>query len=289
MIRLAEPVGIIAHDAGAANHLLAYVKANPDTQYASFMAGPALKLWLKMLPDRPLDSSIENVIAASATVVTGTGWASDVEKKAVACAKAAGIFCVSLIDHWTNYRARFDHGGKLILPDEIWVTDKWAKSNAMLTFPAVRVVQIENLYLQGQLENIARLPQGDGILYLCEPARHDWGKGKAGEFQALEYFLNGMYHLGLPTDRAVKLKLHPSETPGAYDAIISNFPNLVVDTSMDLDEAIAASYWVAGMNSYALTIALAAGRTVFSTLPPWAPNCILPQEGLIHIKDRLST
>ena len=286
---LAEPVGIIAHDAGAANHLLAYVNANPDGQYASFMAGPALKMWRDMFPDRPLSSSVEEAIAASASIVTGTGWASDIEKSAVAYAKAKGKFCVSLIDHWTNYRARFEQDGEVRLPDEIWVTDGWAESIARQTFPSARVIQKSNLYLQGQLESIARLPQGDGILYICEPARSDWGKGRAGEFQALEYFLGGIVKLGLPDHCAVRLRLHPSETPGTYDQIVSSRSNLTVDTAINLDEAIAASRWVAGMNSYALTIALAAGRTVFSTLPPWAPDCVLPQEGLIHIKDRLIT
>ena len=286
---LAEPIGIIAHDAGAANHLFAYIKASPDTRYSAFMAGPALKMWRAMFPDRPLSGSVERAIAASASVLTGTGWASDVEKSAVAHAKNTGKFCVSLIDHWTNYRARFEQGDEPKLPDEIWVTDHWANAIAMQTFPSIPIMQKENLYLQGQLESIARLPQGDGVLYVCEPARNDWGMGKAGEFQALEYFLGGVAQLSLPNDCAVRLRLHPSETLGTYDAIVSTHPNLVVDTSVDLDEAIAASRWVAGMNSYALTIALAAGRTVFSTLPPWAPNCVLPQEGLIHIKDRLTT
>ena len=286
---LAEPVGIIAHDAGAANHLLAYVKANPDTQYSAFMAGPALKMWRKMFPDRPLSGSVEEAIAAAASIVTGTGWASDIEKSAVAHANAKGKFCVSLIDHWTNYRARFEQDGEVTLPDEIWVTDGWANSIARQAFPSARVIQKDNLYLQSQLESIARLPQGDGILYICEPARSDWGRGRPGEFQALEYFLGGMAQLGLPDDCAVGLRLHPSETPGTYDQIVSSRSNLVVDTAINLDEAIAASRWVAGMNSYALTIALAAGRTVFSTLPPWAPDCVLPQEGLIHIKDRLIT
>jgi hypothetical protein len=33
-----------------------------------------------------------------------------------------------------------------------------------------------------------------------------------------------------------------------------------------------------------MVIALAAGRKVVCTLPPWAPECTLPHDGLIHLK-----
>ena len=38
--------------------------------------------------------------------------------------------------------------------------------------------------------------------------------------------------------------------------------------------------WVVGCESQALVVALAAGRQVWSSLPPWAPPCRLPQAGV---------
>jgi hypothetical protein len=48
--------------------------------------------------------------------------------------------------------------------------------------------------------------------------------------------------------------------------------------------AISQADIVAGVESFALTLALAAGRTVYSSLPPWAPALRLPQEGIRQIR-----
>jgi len=45
---------------------------------------------------------------------------------------------------------------------------------------------------------------------------------------------------------------------------------------------------VVGCESFALVVALAAGRRVCSTLPPWAPPCRLPQPGIVRLADRWS-
>ena len=57
-----------------------------------------------------------------------------------------------------------------------------------------------------------------------------------------------------------------------------------LDESADLAEAIGRVSYVAGCETYAMVIALAAGRKVVCTLPPWAPECTLPHDGLIHLK-----
>jgi hypothetical protein len=53
------------------------------------------------------------------------------ELGAVTAARAAGVRTVAFVDHWTNFRLRFeaeDH--RLILPDEIWVLDAHALARA---------------------------------------------------------------------------------------------------------------------------------------------------------------
>jgi hypothetical protein len=41
-----------------------------------------------------------------------------------------------------------------------------------------------------------------------------------------------------------------------------------------------------GCESMALVVALAAGREVFSSLPPWAPPCRLPHAGVRRLHTR---
>ena len=149
-----------------------------------------------------------------------------------------------------------------------------------------------HLYLQHQLEHIAPCPdpvRHPDVLYVLEPARSDWGRQQPGEFQALDYFIAHRQHLGLPADGAVHLRPHPADPPGKYEAWIAqqNDSRIRLDDARTLAEAIDRHAWVAGCESMALVVALAAGRRVVCTLPPWAPACRLPQRGLVHLKARV--
>lgn len=220
-------------------------------------------------------------------VLTGTGWASELEHHSRLLARKAGIRCAALLDHWVNYPQRFERHGKTVLPDEIWVSDVDAWQMARNHFPGQTLRLVKNWYLQQQLDQIAKPNMGDSseLLYLAEPARSEWGKGQPGEFQALDYFADKFLLLGLPQGVQVRLRPHPSDEPGKYDAWITLHRNLkvVLDDSTSMAGALSRATWVAGCESYGLALALAAGRKVFCVLPPWAPACRLPQAGLIHV------
>ncbi len=176
-----------------------------------------------------------------------------------------------------------------MLPDEFWVTDEYALESAMRCFPGCKVLLRENLYLRAELAKIvptASCPSTD-VLYALEPARNDWGKGVPGEFQALDYFAQCMRQVGLPSDALIRLRPHPSDAAGKYSDWMQRHPELrtVLDDSVDIAQAVSQVSWVAGCETFALVIALHAGRKVICTLPPWAPPCRLPHRGLIHLKD----
>ena len=84
----------------------------------------------------------------------------------------------------------------------------------------------------------------------------------------------------------MKLRPHPSDPPNKYERYLANGGSykIVIDNG-DLGDAISGAKWVAGCQSFTLILALKAKRTVFCTLPPWAPVCRLPHSGIIHIKD----
>jgi hypothetical protein len=287
MMGLKEPVALIAHDAGAANHILAWLSANLDADIRAYMAGPAALLWRRDFAERPLARCIEIAVSEAKSVITGSGWASDVEHEGRKAACASGLPNVAVIDHWTNYPERFERKGEVILPDQIWVTDKWAAKIAQDAFPKLPVVEQSNLYLASEIAQIAALPQGDSVLYVGEPARDDWGRIEPGEFQAFRAFMETRNSLGIAFGLPVRLRPHPSEDLTKYDALLDHWPEATRCDAPDLASAIAGSGWVAGMQSFALTIGLAAGRSVVSTLPPWAPPCALPQDGIIHLRDHL--
>ncbi|MFM7531273.1 MAG: hypothetical protein ACKO5J_02040, partial [Rubrivivax sp.] len=78
----------------------------------------------------------------------------------------------------------------------------------------------------------------------------------------------------------LRLRPHPSDAPGKYDGWLARRPGTLLDTHPTVAPALSRARWVVGCESHALTVALACGREVYSSLPPWAPPCRLPHAGI---------
>lgn len=285
---LPPQTAVVCHDAGAANIILAWLARQGSAVGRAVMEGPAAKLWSDAFPGAPT-LSLEEAVSGAELVLSGTGWASDLEHGARMLARSRGIRSAAVIDHWSNYLPRFERHGTVLLPDEIWVTDDYAFNIASRTFPDTQSVQWPNLYLEAQISSIGPSPSigaTTDILYVLEPARSDWGREMPGEFQALDFFMQSLPALGIGSDRRIRLRPHPSDPPGKYDDWINRnrMHGAVLDTADSLSDAMRTAHWVVGCQSFALVIALGARRRVVCTLPPWAPDCLLPHAGLIHLK-----
>jgi len=286
-------VAIVCHDAGAANLIISWVKAlqSSGVEFRACMQGPAARLWDAAFPgSRNLNEPVQALHGAR-VLVSGTGWASEVEHMARVLAKTSGQRSVAVLDHWVNYAARFERHGQVAYPDEFWVTDEQALSEAQRCFPNRTVRQFSNQFLMDEVHHIRSADQADSthVLYVLEPARNTWGREQQGEFQALDYFEANRTKLGLGGCTTVCLRPHPSDPPNKYASWAARARkqctdvHFIFDESASLSDAISKVGWVAGCESFALVVALAAGRQVVCTLPPWAPACRLPQPGLIHL------
>lgn len=286
---LSGPIGIVCHDAGGANQVLALLKHIRQSMVFGYMEGPSKTIWEGKYSNATLSSSLLETLTKINTLITGTGWASDLEHNARKEAKRLGVYTIAVMDHWTNYPERFTRDDQMILPDELWVVDNYAQVIARNTFPSLKVIQIHDYYseeIASQIRPID-LETPDELLYLLEPYRSNWGRQKLGEFQALEYFIKLLPHLELSKKLVVRLRPHPSDYQGKYDVYLNRsvFGYQIVLDEGDLASSLSQARWVAGCQTYAMALALKAERTVFCTLPPWAPPCQLPHCGLIHLKD----
>jgi len=259
---------------------------NPGAVRA-YLDGPALQLWRKAAQDGVLCDNLEATLDGVATLISGTGWGSDLDHEARKAARTRRVRSIAVLDNWVNYRERFVRGGEMVLPDEIWVVDEYAMAIAAAAFPSVTIRQKRDVYADEQLRGIAPPPDaGDAeLLYLLEPARSNWSRYEPGEFQALRYFLERFTRLNLPPELVIRLRPHPSDDPAKYDEFLGSCgASRIVLDSGNLAASMSRARWVAGCQTYALTLALRSGRKVFCTLPPWAPPCTLPHAGLVHIK-----
>lgn len=284
---LEAPLAVVAHDAGAANQLFAWLEHAVAAPPALCLAGPALTLWRQQFGE-PAQTSLADALADARTVLSGTGWASSLEHEARRLARQLGARSIAVIDHWTNYRERFIRDGEEILPDEIWVGDEYAKQLAEATFPGTRVVQRPDAYLAAQVSQIGPIRTGGGarLLYVLEPIRQAWGElAVAGEFAALDFFIDNLACLELGEAVQIRLRPHPSDAPGKYASWMQRQGDsrIALDDAPTLAAALTWSNVVAGCQTYAMVVALHAGRRVISSIPPWAPQCVLPHREIMKL------
>lgn len=276
------PTAVVAHDAGAANLIIAWMKAW-NWSVRPCVKGPALKLWEQAFPGQTIFDTPDAAMQGCVSLLTGTGWASALEHDARRNGRSRGLRVAAVLDHWVNYAPRFEFAGEIVWPDELWVADACAAEIARQELPPLLIRQFENLYLKTQIAQVAS-PTNDGtLLYLLEPVRNDWGFGVIGEFQALDYLLQHLDALHSTVNRIV-LRPHPSDPPAKYHHYLAVDPRIELDCSSDLAAAISKADMVVGVESFALTIAIATGRKVYSSLPPWAPEIRLPHKEIQQIR-----
>lgn len=291
--RLDAPLAVVCHDAGAANLVFAWLRAMARqgaeaSAWRLCLDGPALRMWQQTpLAGARLAADPAAALDGASTLLSGTGWAALIEHEARVFAAQRGVRSIAAIDHWVNYRARFERDGEICLPDEVWVGDEFALAEAQRALPGVPVRQLPNLYLAECAAAIAPLAAQRDLLYVLEPIRAEWADARGGEFAALDLFARHCARIAEGEALTVRLRPHPSDAPGKYDEWIAAHPDLAatLDDSATLAEAIGRARVVCGAETFAMVVALVAGRRVWSTLPPQAHRCRLPQAGILHLRE----
>ncbi|MBN1548075.1 MAG: hypothetical protein JW902_15595 [Syntrophaceae bacterium] len=291
---LRSPVAVVAHDAGAANLIISWLRDRNDLDLRVSLGGPATRLWHNEFGD-VANLSFDEALKGATSLISGTSHSDDREHKARQLARQCGTHSVGVIDHWVNYPERFKWGGIQILPDEIWVADRYAFGIAKQCFPHSTIKQLKNRYMEQVVKAVHRHSRGQKpimpparVLYLLEPIRHAWASGGlAGEFQALDFFVQHMNYLGITKATELRLRPHPSDSEGKYLSWMNRscFLKVTIDPETTLEESIAWADMVLGCETFGLAIAHYAGRPTVSTLPSHAPRCRLPLDSIIHLKD----
>lgn len=288
-------VAIVSHDAGGAEILSSWLN-HADCPASVVVAGPADSIFRRKCPQAEF-LSLDEALAKSTWVLCGTGWQSSFERQAIARGRALGKKTVGFLDHWVNYRERFDEGGRSVLPDEIWVGDVEAERIARAQFDQTPVFLQPNPYIEDLLAEIAatQINKSDAvasrILYVCEPVadhalakygnEHHWGYI---EQDALRFFLTNVAALGQPIE-AITIRPHPSEQAEKYHWAHGLIPPLVeFGGKKTLLEEILAADIVVGCESMAMVIGLLAGKRVISSIPQGGRPCQLPHGGIEHMQ-----
>ena len=202
-------------------------------EYIFYLDGPAEKIFKNNIDNKLINEfancEIGKFIELSDLIITGTSWQSSIERRFIKSAKLHGKKVISILDHWVNYRERFITEGDLILPDEIWVCDEYAKKIAEDKFKNISLKLIENPYIENLKKNITSYMKlnsnlkTENILYVCEPIK-DHAKIQFGdenyhgytEESALKYFLKQIDLLNIDYKNII-IRPHPSENIKKYN------------------------------------------------------------------------
>lgn len=297
---------IAAHDAGGAEIVSAWAKQHPELRFRFVLGGPARAIFARRLGDGIdwCEQIMSAWIREADLVLTSTSYASDLEWQVRREARSAGKPVVAWLDHWTNFRLRFERGEGALWPDEFWLPDETAWLIAREVFPAQsRLVLAGNPYVEELQEHARHLApasaQSSHVLYVAEPLARanllmhgDARFGGYDEFDALRLFLRWCrQQLELGRMVEVRLRPHPSEEAHKYEALLADYADVPVSLSRgcSLLEDCAWAGQVCGCSSMALFVAHTVfHRPILCAIPPPGVGCLLPLSGITYLRDHIS-
>jgi hypothetical protein len=288
-------VAIVSHDAGGAEILSSWIKTQNES-YCLVLGGPALKIFERKLGSI-VNLSLDSAIIKADWILCGTSWQSNLERNAIIIAKERGKRIISFIDHWVYYAERFNFNGTLVLPDEIWVGDKFAEDLARSIFPDMPIFLMTNPYFEDLKFEIKKYEffkhlDCNNLLYVCEPLKEQAYLEHGDEMffgyteeDALVFFLKNIPFLKSPVNK-IRIRPHPSEKPSKYSWCLQNdHINLEISEGTTLLEDMEDVNIVVGCESMAMVVGLLAGKRVVCSIPPGGKICELPYPEIEHLQE----
>jgi hypothetical protein len=283
-----SPIAVVCHDAGAANLIVHWLKSYEGV-ILPCMEGPAIRIWNLHFPKIKI-LQMEGVICNAKTLLSGTGNSS-FEHDARIKAQNKGLYSISVIDHWTNYKERFTFNNKKILPDLILVSDNFAKQLAQSIFPFIKVVELKNLYLENEIKMVLRLRKKPidmppkKVLAVMENFKVNPNDGQSLDFISLDYLLENVHKIDKGQGVAIRIRPHPSELPDKYKEFEQKEANVEISDTFNLHQDLANSDLVVGMQSFAMVVSQHCNIPTMSMLPPDSIKCVLPYREILFLRD----
>jgi hypothetical protein len=292
-----------AHDAGGAEVVSSWIQYCFEQPVHAIVEGPALRIFSHKLQSRIKIYSREEFAARIQdfdAVLTGTSWASDLEKQVHRWCKMNAVHSIAFLDHWTEYRQRFTLGNSYLIPDELWVSDRYALAIAQRDFPQTGIKMERNYYLAEILDRIRSCEtkyehntSGEKILYCTEPTSVVAAK-KTGDQNAYGYTeytaLDGMLaylqdpHLNV---QEFRIRPHPSESAEKYAYLKKRSLPFLISFSLneDLAEDCAWADTIVGCDSMVLAVAALANKKAISAIPKGGRSLSIPFKEICRLFD----
>jgi len=268
---------VVANDVGASHFIKSFI-SHFKISAKYYLKGPAIKVFNK----KKINQSLEKTIKRHDIIITGSGWMSNLEKRAIKYSNKYSKLSISFLDSWANYKERFLIDKNFILPSQIWVFDKYAYIIAKKVFfnKNVEIVKKKNYFLSEFKENIKNIKNikkikkiNNSILYLSSNfngSNKNFFNNKSDiDLYLFNTFLKKIKkNFRLKKIAAIHIKLHPTEKPFKYQIFKKKFPNLVtiLNKKTPLLPLMLQYKIAAGSETFALVLAKICGLKVFNNV-----------------------
>jgi hypothetical protein len=215
----------------------------------------------------------EALASASVLLVSSTCWGARVEAAAVLAAQQRSVPALTVIDFWSNYRARLsfpDDDGLALVTDVVAVVDETMRRGLIEAGVSARRVTVTGSPAFDAYFDVAPppAPARRRVLFVSQPIASLYGAGPDAprwlgydEASVLRALATLAGERGVP----VAVRPHPREDAVALERLAGTLPGEVaMATEGSFVDAVAASSVVVGMTTVALVEAALLGRTAIS-------------------------
>ncbi len=196
-------------------------------------------------------------------VITGTCQGKGIDKDLILWAKENKIPSISIIEHWSWYKKRFEYDSDYLFPDFIFVNDVNAKNQAIdQGIPRELIHVAGNIVLEDiglnqpknkshkQISSQHQLPEKDIIFFISESLKNSFPKNSNDYLGYDEYVVLDHLIESTSSETKIVIKLHPEEPLSKYDQYLSNRISIIRNIPIE-DIAIIAKR-IVGMGSMLL-------------------------------------
>ena len=280
----------LAHDAGGAEILAAYIrKHKKGTHFSVYAGGPARAIFEReriYCKPEPRRTELRNVLEKhrDGRALLGTGKPPAIEFAALKEAKRQRMKTAAYIDSWTNYRERFGYprkGWQKNLPDEVWVGDIHALALAKRYLAASRIRFVPNQYFAtavARYRSRARFRKRPrGILYMNAFRRFSE--------RLLIDFLTECSRRKVKF--RIRVRMHPAHSRSRYERIVHLYGRSVcaeLSREKDIVNDLLHARVVIGPETNALVLALHSGLKTIRIVPR-GNRSFLPFKKITRVKN----
>ena len=259
VILWAKKICLVANDAGGAEQLKWLINS-VHSYPATFLQGPAVEIFEKSSLDYQKLEAKEQ-LSSFDLVLAGSGWMTNFENSVIDFCAQKKIPCIVMLDHWVNYKARFQTLtiGTLRL---LAVNNSKALSLANKIFDNSTIWMLPDFQIMQYKKMLNEFLSEEKILVILEPESKFQNSNEIKKemfFDLIEKSLVLNISRGLS---GLIVRLHPSQNLQDNEIIElkEHFKGINFSTSNELIDDLNICSLVVGFSSYALYIAAMCGK-----------------------------